>query len=192
MQLQIPRETLYKLALEAENMQHGHSSGLDLRVAMQGGCLYMQEQEWQARQIPVLPMYLVNTGTPITTTGQCVEKVAPKFKSQQLRNEFAVITNAMDKALQQQSAHDMQQAIKENHQLLVNIGVVPEKVQTFILQIESAGSAAKICGSGAVAGDAAGAVLVVSEDKQYVTTLATRFGYNVIPISGESRGVHAA
>lgn len=192
MQLHIPRETLYKLALEAENMQHGHSSGLDLRVAMQGGCLYMQEQEWQARQIPALPMYLVNTGTPITTTGQCVEKVAPQFKSLQLRNEFAAVTNAMDKALQQQSSRDMQHVIQQNHQLLVNIGVVPEKVQTFISQVESAGSAAKICGSGAVAGDAAGAVLVVSEDKQYVTSLATRFGYNIIPISGESRGVHAA
>jgi len=192
MQLHIPRDTLYKLALETENMQHGHSSGLDLRVAMQGGCLYMHKQEWQARNIPELPMYLVNTGTPITTTGQCVEKVAPQFKSSSLRNEFAAVTNAMDKALQEQSSHDMQKAIQHNHQLLVSIGVVPEKVQAFISEIEFIGSAAKICGGGAIAGDAAGAVLVISPDKQSVSSLATRFGYNIIPISGEAKGVHAA
>lgn len=189
MQLHIPRETLYKLALEAENMQHGHSSGLDLRVAMQGGCLYVQNEAWQVRDIPDFPMYLVNTGTPLTTTGQCVEKVATHFKSQQLQNEFAAVTNAMDKALQQQSLSEMQAAIKQNHKLLVNIGVVPEKVQAFISEVKGA---AKICGAGAVDGDAAGAVLVVGEDKSSIVELSTRFGYNVIPISGEARGVHAA
>lgn len=192
MQLNIPQDQLYKLALEVENMQHGHSSGLDLRVAMQGGCLYVQGQELTARSIPTMPMYLVNTGTPVTTTGQCVEKVASLFNSTLLKNDFADVTRAMDKALQQESWHDMRLAIQRNHQLLTQIGVVPEKVQTFISQIQTNGGAAKICGSGAVSGDKAGAVLVVSEDKNIVTSLATRFGYNVIPISGESRGVYAA
>lgn len=192
MQLDIPQDKLYKLALEVENMQHGHSSGLDLRVAMQGGCLYMQGQEIEERAIPSLPMYLVNTGTPITTTGQCVEKAAPFFKSEQLKSDFAAVTQSMDKALQQQSWRDMQHAIRRNHQLLVQIGVVPEKIQTFISQMEAAGGAAKICGAGAVAGDKAGAVLVVMEDKNVITSAASRFGYNVIPISGEPRGVYAA
>jgi len=192
MQLQIPQEKLFKLALEAENMQHGHSSGLDLRVALQGGCLYMQGQEVELRSIPDMPMYLVNTGTPATTTGQCVEKVSPLFESIQLRNEFAAVTKFMDKALQARSWQDMQEAIQRNHELLVHIGVVPEKVQNFISSIESAGGAAKICGSGAVSGNAGGAVLVVTEDKHLVSSLTTRHGYNVIPISGESRGVHAA
>jgi mevalonate kinase len=192
MDLKIPREQLYKLALEAENMQHGYSSGLDLRIAMEGGCIFMQEQTLQTRDIPAMPMYLVNTGTPKTTTGQCVEKVAPLFRSQQLQHEFAGVTKQMDDALQRQSVIEMQDAIKRNHKLLTNIGVVPEKVQAFISQVEAANGAAKICGSGAVVGDHAGAVLIVSEDKNIVTSLTTQFGYNVIPISGESRGVHAA
>jgi len=74
----------------------------------------------------------------------------------------------------------------------MRIGVVPESVQNFISHIEANGGAAKICGAGAVAGDRAGAVLVVSDDKHAVTALTSRFGYNIIPISGESRGVHAA
>ena len=192
MQLQLPREKLFNLALEAENMQHGYSSGLDLRVAMEGGCVYLQDQQVQVRDIPELPMYLVNTGTPLSTTGQCVEKVAPLFKSQLLKNEFAAVTQAMDKALQAKSFAEMKEAITGNHDLLVRIGVVPEKVQSFISEVQALEGAAKICGAGTVAGENAGAVWVVAEDKQALTSLTTKFGYNVIPIAGESRGVHAA
>lgn len=187
----LSREGLFQVALVAEKMQHGHSSGLDLRVALQGGCLYVQDQNIAIRAVPSFPMFLVNTGTPVTTTGQCVEKVAVHFKSTTLQNEFGAVTNAMDKALKEESWSDMHQAIRENHQLLKQIGVVPEKVQQFITQIEKEGGAAKICGAGAIAGDAAGAVLVAMSDKNRVTALCTQFGYSVIPISGESRGVHA-
>jgi len=185
-------EQLFQLALEAENMQHGRSSGLDLRIALEGGCLYMQGKNIQKRAVPELPMYLVNSGTPLTTTGQCVEKAAPHFASQQLKDDFAAVTRMMDEALQQQSWAKMQEAIRANHQLLVRIGVVPEKVQHFIAELETLGGAGKVCGAGAVAGEQAGAVLVSIEDKQIVSNLSSRFGYNVIPIAGEQRGVHAA
>ena len=192
LQQPLSQEQLFQLALEAENMQHGRSSGLDLRIAMQGGCLYMHQQHIEKRSIPSLPMYLVNTGKPATTTGQCVEKVMPHFKSTSLKDEFTAVTQAMDTAIQQASWQDMQQAIRENHRLLVNIGVVPEKVRRFISQVESIHGAAKVCGAGAVAGAQAGAVLVTTEDKTALTSLSARFGYNIIPISGELRGVHAA
>lgn len=192
--LQIPmsEDALFQLALEAENMQHGHSSGLDLRLAMQGGCLYMEGKDLQTRSVPTAPMYLINTGTPKTTTGQCVEKVAAYFKSKQLQEDFASVTRAMDKALTHQSWQDMHEAVRQNHSLLNLIGVVPGPVQQFIAQIESWGDSAKVCGAGAVAGDNAGAVLVMSDKTTMITSLASRFGYNVIPISGELRGVHAA
>lgn len=192
--LQVPlsQDKLFQLALEAENMQHGRSSGLDVRVALQGGCLYVHGQSIEERSIPTLPMYLVNTGKPITTTGQCVEKVASHFQSTQLKNDFAAVTQAMDEAIKQQSWKEMQRAIRANHQLLINIGVVPEKVQQFISQVEETNGAAKICGAGAVAGDQAGVVLITTEDKNTVTSLCSRFGYNIIPISGETRGAHAA
>lgn len=192
MQLKIPPEKLYQLALEAENMQHGYSSGLDLRVAMEGGCIYMQENELQTREVPDFPMYLINTGRPITTTGQCVEKVAPLFKSGQLKTEFADVTHSMDSALRNKNVRSMQDAIQANHELLVRIGVVPQKVQNFISEVKANSGAAKICGSGAVAGDGAGAVLVLVEDQNIITSLTSHYGYKVIPIAGESRGVHAA
>ena len=192
LQVTISPDTLFQLALEAENMQHGHSSGLDLRVAQQGGCLYLHDKQMEARPIPSVPMYLVNTGTPFTTTGQCVEYAARHFKSHQLADEFGVVTKAMDAALQQQAWHHMQEAIRENHRLLTHIGVVPNTVQAFISKLEAAGGSAKVCGAGAVQGDKAGAVLVMMDDIAYLTVLCARFGYSLTTIAGVMRGVHAA
>ncbi len=191
-QTHLSTEQLFQLALEAENMQHGHSSGLDLRVAMHGGCIYVNNGEIEQRSIPSFPLYLVNTGTPVTSTGQCVEKVASHFQSEQMKNEFAAVTKAMDSALKNQSWHAMRDAIAANHKLLVAIGVVPAKVQQFIADVEAMGGAAKICGAGAVMGDQAGAVMVAADNQHDVIMLSKRFGYNVIPIAGEMRGVHAA
>src|SRR3990167_496538 len=190
LQLTLSSESLFQIALEAEKMQHGFSSGLDLRTSLQGGCLYMHGQDIKARSLPLFSMYLVNTGTPITSTGQCIEKVTNHFKSQQLADEFAAVTDAMDEALQQQSWNNMQAAIRDNYELLVKIGVVPERVQRFITDIAAAGGAAKICGAGAVAGDSAGAVLIAHDDYQVVSALAMRYGYTVAPIVFETRGVH--
>lgn len=186
------QDNLFKLALEAENMQHGFSSGLDLRVALQGGCLYMDGENTQKRDIPDLPFYLVNTGTPLSTTGQCVERARRHFKSSHLTNEFRAVTQGMDAALKKRSWQAMQSAIRTNHRLLVSIGVVPYTVQQFIDKIEGAEGAAKICGAGAVSGSRAGAVLAAIEDTQLLKQLCTRFGYTMMPIAGVSHGVRAA
>ncbi|MBA3660127.1 MAG: hydroxymethylglutaryl-CoA synthase [Gammaproteobacteria bacterium] len=194
----LTQEGIFKLALEAENMQHGRSSGLDLQVAFNGGCLYLQDEHIQKRFVPKLPMFLVNTGTPLTSTGQCVEKVAPLFKSQDLRQEFTAITKNMDIALQNQSWSQFCDAVHANHQLLNRIGVVPNQVQHFIEEINQFGAVAKICGAGAVAGHAGGAVLLThlnAEEvgvRNLITQTASRYHYEITPITGEMRGVHAA
>jgi mevalonate kinase len=191
LKINLSQEALFNLALETENMQHGHSSGLDLRVALQGGCLYMHGNDIQSRTLPEFPMYLVNTGTPVSSTGQCVEKAAAHFQTNHLADEFSAVTRAMDAALKQHSCQSIYDAIRHNHDLLVNIGVVPDSVQQFVSKVESMNGAAKICGAGAIEGDKAGAVLVLTEDEQALGELCTHFGYEVTPISGEARGVHA-
>ncbi len=184
-------EMLYQLALEAENMQHGKSSGLDLRVAMQGGCVYMRGNEFSARDIPGLTMYLINTGTPESTTGQCVEFVMPHFQSQTLCDEFGMVTNALDIALQQNAFIAAQQAIHANHRLLDTIGVVPERVNQFIHATELINGAAKICGAGAISGEKAGVVLALVPDKVKLEALCKQFHYDLLPIAGVERGVYA-
>jgi mevalonate kinase len=117
--------------------------------------------------------------------------VAPYFQSPQLGDEFANVTIAMDYALQQQSLPALHTAMRDNHQLLAHIGVVPPPVQAFITQIENSGGAAKVCGAGAVSGDRAGVVLVMLEDAINLSALCTRFGYQPMPIANEARGVYA-
>lgn len=189
--LPLTAEALFKLALEAENMQHGYSSGLDLQVAMQGGCLYMQDQHIESRTTPPFSLFLVHTGTPQSTTGQCVTSAA-KYFTPALLDEFAAVTKAMDKALSDQTYVAMQNAIRANHQLLTRIGVVPKQVNHFINDIELAQGAAKICGAGTIAGESAGAVLVALDDQSVIETLCAQYAYSVSPLLVETRGLHAA
>ncbi|HEU5281332.1 MAG TPA: mevalonate kinase [Gammaproteobacteria bacterium] len=183
-------EALYQLALEAENMQHGHASGLDLRVAMQGGGVYLHQGELTPRHFAEFPWFLINTGTPLTTTGECVTHVAPCFKDAVLANAFGDVTQSMDAALSSASLTDLKQALVANHHLLDRIGVVPTKVKQFITDIEALSGAAKVCGAGAVAGDAAGVVLVIMQDELALKALCLKYGYTMLPLMTDQRGVH--
>lgn len=187
----LSEETLYQLALNAENMQHGRSSGLDLRVALRGGGLYVHGDKLESRLLPTQAFYLVNTGVPDTTTGQCVEAVAPHFKDSNVVNDFAAVTALMDEGLRQQNIITMQEAVRHNHQLLKHIGVVPARVQTFIESIEAAGGAAKTCGAGAIAGDKGGIVLVMMEQEAELTALCQSHDYVLETMTGVNRGIYA-
>jgi len=185
----MPSEMFLRLGQEAENMQHGYSSGLDLKVSLYGGCIYLKDQIAHVRALPRMPMFLVNTGLPDTSTGECIEVAAKYFNGSLIGHDFGAVTEAMDKAFQDNQLRAAMQAIKANHQLLVQIGVVPLLVQDFIKDIQQFG-AAKICGAGAVSGAKAGIVLVLTEDEGALTQLCERYGYSLLPIAGESRGVH--
>lgn len=190
--LQIPlsNEVLYKLALEAENMQHGHSSGLDLRVAMQGGCLYMHESVTDSLSFPDVSMCLVNTGTPLSSTGQCVEAVAPLFKSGSIGEDFGAVTRALHEAMRVGDRVAMMASVRANQQLLTRLGVVPEPVQAFVRDLEQLNAAAKVCGAGAVIGEQAGIVLVMTDDRDAISECCMQRGYELMQIGCETRGVH--
>lgn len=183
-------ESLFQIALEAENMQHGYSSGLDLRVALQGGGVFVENQTLSSRTLPVMSWYLVNTGMPLSSTGECVEKVSPLFQDANLRGAFGQVTRAMDQAIIEVNTKAFQEALRDNHALLHRIGVVPVRVNQFIADIELAGGAAKICGAGAVSGSSAGVVLVMIDDADYLKTVCERYSYDFFSIQPEPRGVH--
>lgn len=190
LEMDLSPDMLLRLGLQAENMQHGYSSGLDLQISLYGGCLYTQNGQIQTRAVPTLPMYLVNTGLPATSTGECVEAVATHFKTSRIGDDFAVVTDAMDVALQTSNLSQAIQAVQANHKLLTQIGVVPTVVQQFVAAVQDQGGAAKVCGAGAVAGDKAGVVLVMTEQEADLVALCERYQYTLLPILGESRGVH--
>jgi mevalonate kinase len=173
-------------SLEAENLQHGHASGVDTYISLHGGCARFQKGEAQKLPLPRMPMHLVHTGVPETTTGECVSRVREKFGDSNIWSEFEAVTNAMEKALATNQLEDIQNCIRENNRLLAGIGVVPGRVQEFISEVEQTGAAAKVCGAGAVAGDKGGIVMVCSE--QAPKKLCDKYGYDIVSVRGEPLG----
>lgn len=181
-------ESYFKQAIETENLQHGRSSGLDIRVALRGGCMYYWQGECESRPMPSFPLYLINTGKPISNTGECVAHTNAIFYRDPSRiHAFTTVTDMMEQALRTNDLAQFSQAIKENHRLLVQLDVVPIKIQQLISAIEAEGLAAKICGAGAITGDKAGIVLVMGDKPP--TELCLRLGYTIERVEPEMRGV---
>jgi mevalonate kinase len=176
----------YEYSLEAEKLQHGKPSGVDSYISLHGGCAMFRSGEAHSLSLPRMKMYMVQTGVPQTTTGECVMQVERSFGNSQIWSEFESVTQAFEDAIQTNNLQKIHWLVRENNRLLTAIGVVPETVQQFIADVEQWGGSAKICGAGTVAGDAAGIVLVISETAP--TELCAKYGYTVSPLRGDPLG----
>lgn len=177
----------YKYSLIAENMQHGYASGVDSYVSLHGGCVRFQNGEGVKIAMPSIPVFIVNTGTPETTTGECVSEVRKQFEHDSIWQDFEGVTEEIAAVIGGRNMEAIQAAVRENHKLLCNIGVVPERVQQFIRDIESAGGAAKICGAGSVSGQTGGVVMVIAEKPPI--ELCRRYHYPLTAVRGDPLGV---
>ena len=177
-----------RYSLEVENMQHGQASGLDTYVSMHGGCVRFQNGEAVEMPLPRMPLYIVNTGQPQSTTGETVSSVAQRVGAQNtVWEQFEAATNQMVDALARNDLKAFQRAMKENHRLLGEIGVVPGRVADFVAEVEQTGAAAKICGGGAVAGDSAGMVVVATREAP--VHLCAKYGYELLTVRPDPMGV---
>lgn len=187
LQINWPRADYLAFSKAIENLQHGKSSGLDIHLVTYGGCVHFQAGKTSPRAVPKMPMYMVNTGKPVTSTGECVTSVAPLFmRDTLLAKEFGMVTTSIDTAIHTNNIADFKQGIRANHRLLTRIGVVPEKVCAFIRDVEEIGGAAKVCGAGAVRGHNAGIVLVVAD--QEIQQVAHAHGYGAQLIQVDTYG----
>ena len=176
----------YEFSLEAEKMQHGKPSGVDTYISLHGGCACFRQGEARSISLPRMKMYMVQTGIPDTTTGECVMEVESGFRNSAIWSEFEAVTDAFESALREHDEQRVHWLVRENNRLLSAIGVVPEKVQAFITDIEAWGASAKVCGAGSVAGDNGGIVLVFSDVPP--TDICERYGYAVSPVRGDPLG----
>jgi mevalonate kinase len=179
-------EWYYEFSLETEKLQHGHPSGVDSYISLYGGCAAFQNGEARSVPLPRMKMYLVETGTPEATTGECVVQVKEQFQNDMIWNDFETVTNEVEKAVRENNSMLMRSLIRENHRLLCRIGVVPQKVQQFVADVETAGGAAKICGAGSIRGQNGGVVLVLADFMPI--SLAEKYGYKVSPVRGDPLG----
>jgi mevalonate kinase len=170
---------LHPLTMQVENLQHGHSSGLDPSVCLHEGVILYDQKSINPRVLAPWPAYLINTGQPLSSTGECVEKVKTHASNSHLWAEFSAATLACDQALQNQEPDKLYQAIARNHQLLCQLGVVPPRIQEFIAQLEQLQSVAKVCGAGSVRGDNCGYLLVLTAEHNLkdIERITKQFGF---------------
>lgn len=188
--LTLSSEDYFEHAQETEHLQHGRSSGIDLRVSLHGGGLYYHQGKMEKRPLPDFPLWIINTGTPLSSTGECVATLAPTLENPTLLADFQAITLAFDQALQQQNLAEIQRCAKENQYLLAHVGVVPLAVQELIQTLGQHGIVGKVCGAGAVRGEQAGVILLWTESlPSHLPPILAR---QIQSIKGDELGLRSA
>ncbi len=184
-------DELFHLNLDAENLQHGQSSGLDIYVSAHGGCIYFCHDKTPTPLTwPDFPFTLILTGKPSSTTGECVSHTQAIFKKEPQRiAAFHEVSQRMLSAIQEADFDRFKQAIADNQSLLESLDVVPAKVQSLIQTLRQAEIAAKICGAGAISGDAAGVVIAFASIAQIKQALPNLEGLELRQASLDMQGV---
>lgn len=160
-----PMEELIRLSQQMENLQHGRSSGVDVRVSSYGGVFWGPLSDLNRLNpecFSELTFDVLFTGPSDSTTGECVAVTQPLLSSNAaLLSDFRDCAHGIHQATLMSDAMLLRDAIRQNHRLLVEIQVVPARVQEMVKHVEEAfNGAAKLCGAGSIRGSAAGALWV--------------------------------
>lgn len=171
-QVPINQSELLDLARIIECRQHGDSSGLDVATVFYGGLILFQKGK-VLKQLNTIRFqgYLIDTGTPASSTGQAVNFVKQWAKKEMqgkepklhpIWQEFTQTTLQIEAAWEAQNYPALRQAIRKNQNLLEQLGIVPQAVQALIRAIhQNADCVAKICGAGSSSGNKGGMVLMM-------------------------------
>ena len=179
-------EWYYEYSLEAEKLQHGKPSGVDSYMSLHGGCAGFKDGVASSMALPRMNMFMVQTGIPESTTGESVMEVERNFRNSEIWSEFEAVTTAFEEAIRANNTQKVRWLVRENNRLLAAIGVVPQRVQQFIADLEQQGASGKICGAGSVRGDKGGVVLVFADIPP--TALCEKYTYTVSPVRGDPLG----
>ena len=185
------QQKLVAQVLIAEHWQHGRSSGLDPQVCVQGGV--QSFQQGQAKTLAVVTpenLYLVTSGRPQSSTGDCVEAVRQQQCSSEFWQQFGDLEAAFEVALNNgDAANSFVDLLQANHRLLQSLQVVPMPVAAFITAVAQMGGAGKICGAGSVTGDQGGLLLLAGITDNRVQDLCAQAGYSYWPLDWQQQGV---
>jgi mevalonate kinase len=183
----VPEATLQELGLACERLLHGQPSGVDTTICRLGGVLRVDGGQTAPVNAPPGPLYFVNTGRPASSTGEAVSYVRQEVGDSPVWLVFHATVGRLEDSLRRGDRAVFREAVRTNHELLCQIGVTPPRVQRFIAAVERAGGAAKVCGAGAVKGDAGGMVLVAAAAAP--TELAAEYGYTIIELETDRDGL---
>ncbi len=187
-QIAVNDTELLALAKTIENRQHGQSSGLDPAVVYKGGLIrYQQQPPIESLENRPFHGWLIDTGSPEASTGQVVNHVRRNFgEAHPIWSDFEATTNKIHQAWLDQNGEALKQEIFDNQSLLEEIGVVPDRVKTFIKSLVADDGIAKVCGAGSHRGNSCGILLCLSP--QAPLELCSQYGYNCIAIQLNEKG----
>lgn len=177
-------------AIAIENLQHGQSSGFDIQTILTGGCIIRHHQSQLLLPVTHPQYYIVNTGQPAASTGECVSHVKKYFATSTIWHEFGIITHQIKQALLTDDWSQLQDGLRKNHYLLAKLGVVPETVKKFITELETTDTAAKICGAGSVRGAYAGMVLILTANPATTQAICEKYGFQLEALQIIQEGAH--
>lgn len=190
--LPLQHAIVLEMAQHAEHYQHGRSSGIDPATLLTPGLLRFELGQIPQRLAPAgqpCQAWLIDTGAPDSTTGECVAAVRRFSDDAALWQRFAKVSAQIQQAWLSAQPADLKAALRTNHLLLCQIGVVPARVAGFIARLENDyAAAAKICGAGSLHGDSAGMVLCLSDTPP--VSLCEAYGYRYFAMQTDNRGVH--
>ena len=153
------------LTIEDE-LNFGHS-GMDFSVIWLNEPIHFSKKEGP-RPI-TLPenalsgAFLVDTGKPNETTVDLVAWI--REREQKVSGALDTIADCAKRLAEGEELHTVMQ---DHHKAQVELGVVPEKVQTFISEIENKGGSAKVIGAGGRTGGG-GMVLALGVGEDFLS-----------------------
>jgi mevalonate kinase len=178
--LKMTSDRMFEIGHRAENLIHGKSSGLDVAVSLYNQMVWYKDGQITPLSHSRANFCIIHTGMPENTTKECVNHVAENTNPGQRWDEFESVADKMLDAISSGNQDGIKQAIRRNHQLLCQIGVVPEKIQSFISQIEAAGGAAKISGAGSINGGHGGIVIAFDIHQSDLKAILLRHNHKLI------------
>ena len=181
------------MATQCEQLAHGKSSGLDVAAILLSDRLVWKQGQFTALATDTaLPGYLVHTGKAQSSTADCVGWVRKHHASRQdLWSSMETATEKIAQSLNLAHASTaLAETVNDLHECLIQLGVVPPKVQQFAQSVQALGWAGKLCGAGSILGDGGGFFWLLSE--QDPSELCAEYGYPYWPLASltaPSKGV---
>jgi mevalonate kinase len=175
---------IQQMSTECEQLAHGKSSGLDVAAILLSDRLVWKQGQFSALATDTaLPGYLVHTGKAQSSTADCVGWVRKHHASRQdLWSSMETATEKIAQSLNLAHASTaLAETVNDLHECLIQLGVVPPKVQQFTQAAQALGWAGKLCGAGSISGEGGGFFWLLSE--QDPSELCAEYGYPYWPLA---------
>lgn len=197
-------ELVNELTFEAEKAFHGNPSGGDNTTVVYGGLIWYRKELDFLKTFSPLPFtihpkikqfLLVDSGKPMESTKEMVEKVNSKFKVQSSKlmrifDDQERLTKELAIALKEGQEDQLIDVLKQGERNLESLGVVGEKAKKIIRAVEKIGGAAKILGGGGVK-QGSGMLLCYHTNTKALLALAQELNLPAFPIKLGEEGLRA-